>query len=53
MLPSSIYFILEAEIYSNSLTTEGGLHKVEMLLQKQKTRRSKLSETRIMLKKQV
>jgi hypothetical protein len=40
------------------LTTEGGLQKLEMLLQKQKqkqkqkTRHSKLNEARIVLKKQ-
>jgi hypothetical protein len=30
------FFILVVPRYSNKLSTEGGLHKIEMLLQKQK-----------------
>jgi hypothetical protein len=47
-------FLSEAKIYSKSLTTKGGLQKVETLLQKltQNTRRSKLNETCIVFKKQ-
>jgi hypothetical protein len=45
-------FLSVVSRYSNKLITEGGLEKIEMLLQKQKTRCSKLNEARIVLKRQ-
>jgi hypothetical protein len=49
----SFSFLSIVPRYYKKLTTDGGLQKVEMLLQKQKqnSRRSKLNETLIVLKK--
>jgi hypothetical protein len=50
----SLFSLLIVPRHYKKLTTEGGLQKVEMLLQKRKqnSRRSKLNETLIVLKKQ-